>query len=170
MPKISLLIGNAVSIGMLILAIEIAKHAYALPDIPRILVLIICWFTMLYFSHCLSHYIVGRLLGIKFRYYFLSSSMLAKAGIPIISRLLSVKAFLTLKLAEKPKGWRGFAMFIAGPIASMLSPLIIVAIAFSYDRFASAILLALTIGNCTFTGYFSYKHGCIRKGLNALRK
>jgi len=102
MPRIPLLIGNAISIGMLILAVEIAKHAYALLDIPRILVLIICWFTMLYFSHCLSHYIVGRLLGIKFRYYFLSSSMLAKAGIPIISRLLSVKAFLTLKLAEKP--------------------------------------------------------------------
>ncbi len=170
MPRIPLLIGNAISVGMLVLAVEIAKHVYALPEIPKIIILIVCWFVMLYFSHCLSHYIIGRLLGIKFRYYFLSSSMLSKAGIPIISRIFSVKAFLTLKIAEKSKGWRFFAMFVAGPIASMISPLVIVAIAYSYDRFASAILLILTIGNAIFTGYFSYKHGCIRKGINALRK
>ena len=31
---------------------------------------ILCWFGLLYFPHCLSHYVVGRLLGIRFRYYY----------------------------------------------------------------------------------------------------
>ena len=94
--------------------------------------------------------------------------MLSKANIPIISRLTSVKIFLTLKLAEKPRGWKGFVMFIAGPLASMFSPLAIVAIAYGYDRFISFLLLVISIGNAIFTGYYSCKYGCIRKGLNAL--
>jgi len=167
MPRLPLFIGNFASICMLVLAVYTAKQAYVFPI--RIPILIVCWFFMLYFSHCLAHYIVGRLLGIEFRYYFFSSSMLAKARIPVISKLFSATVFLTLKLAEKPKGWRGFAMFIAGPLASMLSPLVIVAIAYGYDRFASSILLILTIGNGIFTGYYSYRYGCIRKGLNALQ-
>jgi len=120
--RIPLIMGNIISICMMAIALIVASHAYLFSKPIRILILIICWFMMLYFTHCLSHYIVGRLLGIRFRYYFLSKSMLSKANIPLISRLTSVKAFLTLKLAEKPKGWKGFAMFIAGPLASMLSP------------------------------------------------
>ena len=155
--RIPLIMGNIISICMMAIALIVASHAYLFSKPIRILILIICWFMMLYFTHCLSHYIVGRLLGIRFRYYFLSKSMLSKANIPLISRLTSVKAFLTLKLAEKPKGWKGFAMFIAGPLASMLSPLVIVAIAYSYDQWSSAILLVLTIGNIIFTGYYSYR-------------
>ena len=160
--------GNLISVCMLILATIVAEKAYLLTQPLRMIVLLICWFAMLYFSHCLSHYIVGRLLGIEFRYYFLSKSMLAKAGIPVISKLFSAKLFLTLKLAEKPKGWRGFAMFIAGPLASMLSPLLIVAIAYGYDARSAELLLALTIFNAIFTGYFSTKHGCIRKALDCV--
>ncbi len=168
MPKIPLVVGNIVSISMLIIAILTARHAYLLGQPLRLIVLLICWFTMLYFSHCLAHYIVGRALGIGFRYYFLSKSMLSKAGNPLLSKLFSAKVFLTLKLAKKPRGWRGFAMFIAGPLASMFSPLLIVWIS-SYDPTSSTLLLALTIGNALFTGYFSLKHGCIRKALDCLR-
>lgn len=166
--RLPLIVGNVLSICMLILAIIITKRAFLIYQPLRILILLICWFLMLYFSHCLSHYIVGRILGIRFRYYFLSKSMLSKAGIPVISRLLSVKAFLTLKLVEKPKGWRGFAMFIAGPLASMFSPLVIVAFTYGYDKSSSAILLIVTIVNIVFTGYYSYRYGCIRKALGSL--
>lgn len=169
MSRISLAVGNIVSISMLIIAILTARHAYLLGQPLRLVVLLICWFAMLYFSHCLSHYVVGRILGIEFRYYFLSKSMLSKAGIPLLSKLFSAKMFLTLKLAKKPRGWRGFAMFIAGPMASMFSPLVVVAITYSYDPSSSTLMLALTIGNAIFTGYFSLKHGCIGKALECLR-
>ncbi len=94
--------------------------------------------------------------------------MLSK--VPHLSKAFSAKVFLTLKLAERPKGWRGFAMFVAGPLASMLSPFGVVIIAYGYDPLSANILLALTIFNVAFTGYFSLKHGCIRKALDCLRK
>ncbi len=168
MGRIPLAIGNLASVSVLVIAVLIARQACELVQPIRFLILLICWFTMLYFSHCLSHYIVGRVLGIEFRYYFLSRSMLSKAGIPLISKLFSAKVFLTLKLAERPRGWRGFAMFIAGPLASMFSPLLIVWVS-SCDPTSSTPLLALTIGNALFTGYFSFKHGCIRKALDCLK-
>ena len=163
-----LVTGNLISVCMLILALSVAKMTYLLTQPLRIIILLLCWFTMLYFSHCLSHYVVGRLLGIKFRYYFFSKSMLSK--VPIISKLFSAKVFLTLKLAERPRGWRGFAMFIAGPLASMFFPLLIVAIAYGYDIRSAEFLMAITMFNVIFTGYFSFKHGCIRKALDCLRK
>ncbi len=167
MPKFSLTIGNTVSLIALISAVTLAKNAYLLDYPFRIVVLIVCWFAMLYFSHCLGHYVVGRILGIRFRYYFLSKSMLSKAGIPILSRLMSAKVFMTLKLAERPKGLRGFVMFLAGPLASMFSPLVIAFIA-GYDPTSSKILFALTIANAVFTGFFSFRHGCIRKAIECL--
>ncbi len=168
MPKFSLAVGNTVSLIALISAVTLAKNAYFLEYPIRIVVLIVCWFAMLYFSHCLGHYVVGRVLGIRFRYYFLSKSMLSKAGIPILSKLMSAKVFMTLKLYERPKGLRGFAMFLAGPLASMVSPLLI-AFVVDYDPTSSKILLALTVANAVFTGFFSFRHGCIRKAIECIR-
>jgi hypothetical protein len=169
MARIPLHLGNAVSVLLIAIAITLAKYAYIFPKIVRLPILVVCWFIMLYFTHCLSHYIVGRLLGVKFGYYFLSSSMLAKADIPLISKLFSRKVFLTLKITERSTSCRMFLMFLAGPLASMLSPLIIAMIALSYDSSAFYVLLLMTIANAIFTGYYSYKFGCIRKGINALR-
>ncbi len=93
--------------------------------------------------------------------------MLSKAG---ISRIFSAKVFLTLIIKEKRDGLRMFIMFISGPLASMLSPLAIVAISYSFDKISALILLILTIFNIVFTGYYSYKYGCIRKGIDSLKR
>jgi len=159
---------NTLSLICIVL-ILIASYEARKIDYPiRILPLIICWFSMVYFPHCLAHYIVGRLFGVEFSHYTLSRSMLSKSGIPIISRMFSVRVFLTLRIKRRAR--RGmFPMFISGPIASMLSPLAVVYITYTYDKTSANILAILTILNIVFSGYFSYRNGCIRKAINSLK-
>ncbi len=64
-----LVVGNVVSVCMLTLAVVVAEIAGSIRQPYRLIVLLGCWFTMLYFSHCLSHYVVGRILGIEFKYF-----------------------------------------------------------------------------------------------------
>jgi len=143
--------------------------AYKLRDFSfRIVPLTICWFSMVYFPHCLAHYVVGRIFGVEFSHYTLSSSMLSKSGIPILSRIFSAKVFLTLRIKKRSGKKSMFAMFLSGPIASMLSPLSIVYIASTYDPTSAKFLAILTVLNIVFSGYFSYKNGCIRKAINSL--
>lgn len=169
MAKLPLPLGNSICLLFIAIAIELAELSRSLVFAFRLPVLIACWFAMLYFTHCPSHYVVGRLLGIEFEYYFLSKSMLAKANIPLLSSMLSKKFFLTLKIKERKPGKRTFIMFISGPLASMFSPLAIPIIVLSYDSFTSYLLFLLTAANAVFTGYYSYRFGCIRKGIDALK-
>ena len=92
--------------------------------------------------------------------------MLSKANILILSKLLSKRIFLTLVIE---RGWKIFAMFLAGPIASMFSPLSIVLISYEFDKAIAISLTILTIFNLVFTGYYSYRYGCIRKDIDSLR-
>jgi len=164
-----LIVGNTISVVFIVVAIVLAFEARHIDNPFRFVLLLISWFVMLYFSHCLTHYIVGRILGVEFSHYFLSKSMLAKAGIPVVSRLFSVRAFLTLKIKRRAGRKAMFAMFLSGALASMFTPLVVVYIAFSFDRQSAIFLLLLSLFNICFTGYFSYKHGCIRKALNSLQ-
>ncbi len=98
--------------------------------------------------------------------------MLSKAGIPVISKLLSSRVFLTLRLAERPEGWRGFVMFASGALASMLSPFLIAVISWVNPptRQYSYPLFLMSIGNAVFTGYFSLRYGCLAKALRCLKR
>ncbi len=160
---------NSISILCIILTLITAYELRNVQNPLRILLLTICWFSMVYFPHCLAHYVVGRLLGVEFSHYTLSKSMLSKARLPIMSRIFSVKVFLTLRIKKRSGKRAMFFMFLAGPLASMLSPFTISFIVLSYDQTSAKIFTALTIFNILFTGYFSYKHGCIRKALNSLK-
>ncbi len=162
-----LAIGNAVLIILAAISILTAILCKQIHWFLRIPILLVCWFLMLYSSHCLAHYIVGSLLGIKFSHYTFSKSMLSKSNL-FISKIFSVKAFLTLRIKERGGGKAMFLMFISGPLASILSPFIIVAIVYSYDSLFSFVLLILSIANGIFSGYMSYKYGCIKKALDAI--
>ncbi len=156
---------NAVSTAILALTLLLAKLSCSFTMPLSLTLLVICWFLILYFSHCLAHYVTGRLLGIKFRYYTLSPTMLSRS-FPFLRRF---RVFLTLRLAEKPEGWRGFVMFTSGALASMLSPLLVVYIS-RCNPLAFRFLLSITLFNIIFTGYFSSKQGCISKGLKCLKR
>ncbi len=121
-------------------------------------ILLICWFATLYSSHCLAHYIVGKLLGFEFSHYTLSKSMLHKVS----PKIFSAKIFLTLRIKKKQTGWKCFFMFLSGSLASMFLPFSIAFIS------GNLIIMVLSVFNLVFTGYFSYKYGCIRKALSCL--
>ncbi len=167
--RIPLVVGNSISIIAIVLTLYIATALRDFQNPIRFPILLLCWFSMLYFTHCISHYIVGRILGIEFSHYRLSKSMLSKANLPIVSKLFSAKVFLTLIIKKRKSGSKMFAMFISGPLASMFSPLVVVAISYGFDKTSAAILLVLTVINATFSGYYSYRLGCIRKGINSLK-
>ncbi len=161
--------GNAISITFIAVAIILSNLSRYLENPFRLIVLITCWFLMLYFTHCLSHYIVGTLMGVKFSHYFLSKSMLSKSGIPFVSAIFSKKIFLTIKIKKKAGRKAMFFMFLAGPLSSMFSPLLVFYIAYSFDRFSAFVILLIIILNAIFTGYNSYRYGCIRKAMDSLK-
>src|SRR5207302_10219232 len=43
------------------------------------------WCCFWFFSHDLAHHIVGRIVGVAFRYYFLGRSSITKQNLPIVS-------------------------------------------------------------------------------------
>jgi len=163
--KLSIRLGNFLQLFMLCLAIVIAFIADHI--FPFLISTIIFW----YFSHCLTHYIVGSIFKIRFSYYFITTSSIKKLrGFKSIS-----KYFYTLGIKidwEKSKSGKiGFVvMFISGALASILCPFLIVLIAYVRSfKFESITLSALWILNTMFTLYFSSKVGDIHKAKRALK-
>src|SRR5438445_4335589 len=84
------------------------------------------WFCFWFFSHDLAHHIVGRIVGVGFRYYFLGRSTITKLNLPIVSNLLKVVPVLGLKIDKSslksvsPKRVR--AMYSSGAVFSMFLP------------------------------------------------
>src|SRR6266571_1526234 len=66
----------------------------------RLLLLLFAWFTLWFFSHDLAHHIVGELVGIKFRYYYLGRSAIRKLKMPLIPGLMSRIPVLVLKIHQ----------------------------------------------------------------------
>lgn len=147
----------------------------------KFILLLLSWFLVWYFSHCLSHYLVGTLGGIRFKYYFLGRSTIRKAKIPLISKVAQNLPFvLGIKIDKEsiskanPKAIK--TMYLAGPLSSMMLPFIIVALSLTQPSQVtlpllpftirdSYILLGLTLANVAFSLYFSPKVGCISKAI-----
>jgi hypothetical protein len=132
------------------------------------------WFLLWFFTHDLAHFAVGALTGVRFSHYYVGLSNLYR------SRLVprQIKRFIValgIKIdREKTKAGRlgYFAMFVAGPLASMISPFLVPLHLFASGRVGvfTFLLLALSVANVAFTVPFSTSVGCIAKGLRALRK
>lgn len=157
--KISLIQGNMLCLAMTVFGVALSM----VPGIPaKLLSFILLW----YFPHCPAHYIVGRLVGIRFSHYFLTRSSIGKLG-GIFEKL----ALPTLGIKVKEWGhsgrWARFFMFSAGVLASMSLPLIP---AMTLYLEGQAWLLTLALLNIGFDLYFSPKVGDFRKALNSLRR
>ncbi len=63
----------------------------------RITLLLFTWFTLWFFSHDLTHHVVGTLVGVRFQYYFLGRSAITRLKLPLISRLMGYVPVLVLK-------------------------------------------------------------------------
>ena len=131
------------------------------------LLVLAAWFCFWFFSHDLAHHIVGRIVGVGFRYYFLGRSSITRLSLPIASNLLRVVPVLGLKIdksslkSASPNKAR--AMYASGAISSMFLPWIVIPAGFSVSLPVGILLTILTIANVVFTLYFSPQVGDIHQ-------
>ena len=165
--RIGLLFGTVLSILAVIIGITLALN---LPSGNGLFVLVrglVSWAILWFFTHDLAHLIVGLLAGVRFSHYYLGLSNIVRLGvIPNSLKLVMVALGLKIERGESRAGRAGFvAMYVGGPIASMVAPFFVPAIILAGDAssIAGLILLALSLLNLGFTLWFSPKVGCIHK-------
>ncbi len=133
------------------------------PLFIRLLLLLFAWFALWFFSHDLAHHVVGRLGGIRFRYYFLGRSAIRKLKLPLVPRLMGKIPVLVLKIdptsmtqaSVRSRRW----MHASGAIVSMSLPWLIIPESFALGLVWGLLFVALVLGNDIFTLYFSPKTG-----------
>jgi hypothetical protein len=164
-PRISLAEGAALSVTGLGIGI-IAWLAALDPSLRlliRILLLLFTWFTLWFFSHDLTHHIIGNTLGVRFKYYFLGRSAITKLKLPLISRVLQHVPVLILKIDKASLAKVSVAsrrwMHLSGAISSMVLPLLVLPTSYSLGPGVGVLFTFLVVGNVLFTLYFSSKSG-----------
>ncbi len=170
--KIPLVFGNAIEVAGTLFGISFLVLVPSVSVIAlKFLVYLLAWFCFVFFPHCLAHYLVGRLVGVKFRYYSLGKSSVYKLKIPILAAIASRSVVLKLNtdrssLESVSRGAR-IAMFSSGAIASMVLPFF-VALASLHDLpiMLVALLFLLSGANLLFDAYYSPKAGDLSRAIS----
>jgi len=169
--RIPTAVGNLVEVAGILFAMYLILTAPKLIALPlKLLLYMIAWVCFLFFPHCLTHYVVGRLVGVKFRYYSLGKSSVYKLRISFLSMVASRSRVLTLNVDRaslQSAGGRGcIAMFSSGAVASMILPFIVAFASFrDLPLVLSGFLLFLSAANFAFDLYFSPKVGDISRAV-----
>lgn len=168
--------GNVIEIA----GLTIAFAALYLTSLTSILILkfmalLFSWICFWYFSHCLAHFVTGKLLGIRFLHYYIGRSSLVKLKLPIITPLLDLIPVLGIKIDKlsliNASRYAKSITYASGAIASMTSPLIPAVYALIYTELSIAlIIMVLTLGNILFTAYLSPKVGDLHRAKKALQR
>src|SRR5436853_6093869 len=64
----------------------------------NVLFLLVAWFCLWFFSHDLSHHIIGRIFGVGCRYSFLGRSTITRLSLATASNLLRLGPVLGLNV------------------------------------------------------------------------
>jgi hypothetical protein len=167
------MVGNLVEVAGILFAVYLILIA---PEVTSLLlkltVYLVAWVCFLFFPHSLTHYLVGMLVGVRFRYYSFGKSSVYKLGIPFLRMIASRSTVLTLRvdgssLHSVSRGGR-IAMYSSGAIVSMTLPFL-VALASLRDlpMVLSVFLLLLSTANMAFDFYFSPKAGDIARAFSS---
>jgi hypothetical protein len=140
------------------------------PPLINLILLSITFLLFWYFPHSLSHYLIGRLLGIKFNHYYLHVSGMSRIDNSFLAwtgrlmPMLGVKADRHSLRSATPN--RRAAMYASGVTVSMITPVICIYTAFAIAApYIGLLLTAVLVGNGLFTVYFSGKVGDIAKAI-----
>jgi ligand-binding SRPBCC domain-containing protein len=137
----------------------------------ELILLPLAWILLWFFTHDIAHLVVGRMVGIRFSHYYIGLSNIVNAvRLPPRYRLLFVALGLKIDRTNSKNSRLGYtAMYLAGPLASMLTPFYvpIYALTNNHSMEISILLLIASILNLTVGSVMSSKHGCIRKGVRA---
>ncbi len=170
--KISIAAGTALSV--LAIALAALLTAWAFPRPVDYLAKLVAWFLLWFFTHDLAHFLVGALAGVRFSHYYVGLSNLYRSKlVPRELKKFIVALGIKIDRGRSRAGRFGyFAMFIAGPLASMVSPFAVPLYLAASGRFGAftLLLLVLSVANVIFTVPFSSSVGCIAKGLRVLRR
>jgi hypothetical protein len=127
-----------------------------------------------YLVHCPAHYIVGRVVGIRFRKIRFGQTTLARvlpARFAGLARLVPILTLSTDKasLAQTSKG-SAAAMYASGTVASVSAAFVIAGVATATEAFLpAAVAWLVAIGYLMFDVVFSPRSGDIMKARAALR-
>ncbi len=172
--KISIGVGTGVSV----VAVAIAASLLLIPASPNLLLdlvqRLIPWLLLWFFTHDLAHLVIGSLVGVRFSHYYIGLSNIVRLGIiPPALRLLPLALGIKIDRARSKATPSGYAaMYTAGPLASMLTPLAASLTLIQLHGLTPTpiILLAVSTANIAFTTYFSPKAGCLAKAKKALKR
>lgn len=150
-------VGLLFGLAALLIATRVRSFAF------EIVLFLVAWVSLWFFSHDLAHHLVGRLVGVQFRYYFIGRSAVTRLKLPIVSVLLRKVPILGLKIdqltlrsvsVEKVQ-----VMYASGAITSMILPWLVVVVAFESNLLLGITFATLSLGNALFTIYFSARVG-----------
>jgi hypothetical protein len=162
MLRIRLRVGHAITLSGTILGLVLLYFTVYVMPLVRVIFTLAAFFALWYFPHTLCHFIVGRLLGVNFSYYFVGRTGLrrliksvGKIPIPVLGIKIDRNSF------DKVARWRKRTMFLSGVFASMFLPVLCLAVSLSYPY--NVVMLLIVFGNIAFTLPASYLAGDVWK-------
>ena len=158
--RLSLAQGSSLSTVGVLAGLALLVAALRIRLFPLdVLLLLAAWFCLWFFSHDLAHHVIGRIVGVSFRYYFLGRSAITKLSLPIVSKSLRMVPVLGLKIDKStlksisPNRVR--AMYASGALSSMFLPWLVIPAGYEVGLPVGILLTLLTVANDVFTLYFS---------------
>jgi len=125
------------------------------------------WFCLWFFSHDLAHHVVGRVLGVGFRYYFVGRSAITRLRLPMVSEFSSKIPVLGLKIdkhtLESVSPNKARIMYASGAVSSMLLPLLVLPVAYVISIPVGVVFTLFTLANILFTIYFGSRVGDLHR-------
>ena len=165
LTRFPVLLGNVIEVVGIIAALSFLLLAPLLRNVLLgFLLYLIALSFLIFFPHCLAHYVVGRLTGIRFDYYCLGKSGIGKLKLPFVRPVGGKLPVLTLKVnrgsIHSGSRLRASAMFSAGAAASMVLPFLAAAASIGQLPLTlSLILILIAAGNLLFDLYYSPRAG-----------
>jgi hypothetical protein len=154
--RIPLLLGNGIEVLGIVVGVYLLVASSDINIIPlRFLIYLLSWVCLFFFPHCIAHFVVGRLVGVRFTHYVLGKSSMSKLRLPVISTFASAIPLLTLKidrgsLRSVGPGARA-VMFASSAVVSMILPFLAAVI--SIGRLLlnwSVVLFLISVANVCF--------------------
>jgi len=155
-------VGHAITLSGTILGLVLLYFATYVMPLVRMIFTLVAFFALWFFPHTLCHFIVGKLLGINFSYYFTGRTGLrrliksiGKIPVPVLGIKVDRHSF------DKVARWRKRMMFLSGVFASMFLPVLCLVVPQSYPY--NVVISLIVFCNIMFTLPTSYFVGDIWK-------
>src|SRR2546427_10054162 len=137
---------------------------FRIPLLPSWLAVLLAQGIMLYAVHCPSHYVVGRIVGIRFSGLAVGRSALRKASSRVVrqigERAVTPVLIINRVSLARASPLRRKAMFYSGVAASTAAPFLIALYAsLSGDQVSILATLLLAVGYLVFNIFYSPRTG-----------